>query len=57
MRKIFCLLMDILGLIIDVAEEKPKRRNISIYGAREKLEAGLISREEYNEARNYKETI
>ena len=49
MRKIFQWLVEFLDAIVGVAEDKPSKRYMSVYEAREKYEAGLISMREYNE--------
>lgn len=49
MKKIIRLLLVLLNAVIEAAEEKPNSSRLSIYGAREKLEAGTISIREYNE--------
>lgn len=57
MRKIFRLLGIVLGAIVDIADEKPPKRYVSQYGLDEDLDAGLISRAEYNEARKSRHTF
>ncbi|HFS6879493.1 TPA: hypothetical protein ACH1MH_000046 [Legionella pneumophila] len=57
MRKVFRLLGIVLSAIVDIADEKPKKRYVSQYGLDEDLDAGLISRAEYNEARTSRHTF
>lgn len=49
MRKVFRFLVVVLDAIVGVTEDKPRKRYMSVYEAREKYEAGLISMREYNE--------
>ncbi|WP_181951532.1 hypothetical protein [Legionella sainthelensi] len=49
MRKVFRFLVVVLDAIVGVTEDKPRTRYMSVYEAREKYEAGLISMREYNE--------
>lgn len=51
MRKVFRLLGIVLGAIVDIADKKPQKRYISQYGLDDELDAGLISRAEYNDAK------
>ncbi|HHN3503373.1 TPA: hypothetical protein ACRPRV_000675 [Legionella pneumophila] len=57
MRKVFRLLGVVLSAIVDIADEKPKKRFVSQYGLEEDLDAGLISRAEYNEAKTSRHTF
>lgn len=50
MRKVFRLLAMVLDAIVGVAEDKPVKRYMSVYEAQDKLDAGLITIREYNEA-------
>ena len=57
MRKVFQLLAVVLDAIVGVAEDKPRKRYMSVYEAREKYEAGLIGMSEFNEVFERKDTI
>ncbi len=57
MRKVFRLLGIVLGALVDIAEDKPKKRYVSQYGLDDDLDAGLISRAEYNEAKTSRHTF
>ena len=57
MRKVFRLLAVVLNAIVDIADEKPRKRYMSVYEAREKYDAGLISMREYNEVFEHKDTF
>lgn len=57
MRKVFQLLAVVLDAIVGVAEDKPRKRYMSVYEAREKYEAGLISMREFNEVFERKDTF
>lgn len=57
MRKVFRLLGIVLSAIVDIADEKPKKRFVSQYGLDEDLDAGLISRAEYNDAKTSRHTF
>ena len=50
MKQILRLLMNVLNSLVAVAEEKPMPCYIPVSEAREKYEAGLISRRAYNDA-------
>ncbi|MGM9452311.1 hypothetical protein ACTAZI_03145 [Legionella bozemanae] len=57
MRKIVQWLVEFLDVIVGVTEDKPNNCYISVYEAREKYEAGLISVREYNETLERKDVI
>lgn len=50
MKKVFRLLFGIIDALIDVAEDKTGSYCVSLYGARDKLEVGEISIQDYNAA-------
>lgn len=55
MKKIIRMVFGIIDAFFDIAQNKPTPCPISIYGAREKFEAGAISVREYNEIFEHKE--
>lgn len=57
MRKIFRLLAVVLDVIVGVAEDKPDKRYMSVYEAQDKLDNGLITIREYNEAFERKDVL
>lgn len=57
MRKVFRLLMVVLDALVSVAEDKPAKRYMSVYEAQDKLDAGLITIREYNEAFERKDVL
>ncbi|HHF7365192.1 TPA: hypothetical protein ACPSKY_000285 [Legionella bozemanae] len=57
MRKIVQWLVEFLDVIVGVTEDKPNNCYISVYEAREKYEAGLISVREYNETLERKDVV
>lgn len=50
MKRILRVLMNVLNSLVSLAEERPMPCYIPVIEAREKYEAGLISRREYNDA-------
>lgn len=50
MRKVFRLLAVVLDALVGVAEDKPAKRYLTVYEARDKFDKGLISIREYNES-------
>ncbi|WP_080477730.1 hypothetical protein [Legionella pneumophila] len=57
MRKVFRLLAVVLDAIVGVAEDKPDKRYMSVYEAQDKLDNGLITIREYNEAFESKDVL
>ncbi|MCE0723230.1 MULTISPECIES: hypothetical protein [Legionella] len=57
MRKLFQWFVEFLDAIVGVSEDKSNNCYISVYEAREKYEAGLISMHEYNETLKRKDLI
>ncbi|CZG21308.1 TPA: hypothetical protein NI876_000199 [Legionella pneumophila] len=57
MRKVFRLLTVVLDAIVGVAEDKPAKRYMSVYEAQDKLDNGLITIREYNEAFERKDVL
>lgn len=57
MRKIFRLLAVVLDTLVGVAEDKPTKRYMSVYEAQDKLDNGLITIREYNEAFERKDVL
>ncbi|HAU3625193.1 TPA: hypothetical protein F7146_10300 [Legionella pneumophila] len=57
MRKIFRLLGIVLDVIAGVADDKPAKRYMSVYEAQDKLDNGLITIREYNEAFERKDVL
>ncbi|CAH15253.1 TPA: hypothetical protein JBD37_03355 [Legionella pneumophila subsp. pneumophila] len=57
MRRVFRLLAVVLDAIVGVAEDKPDKRYMSVYEAQDKLDNGLITIREYNEAFESKDVL
>ncbi len=57
MRKVFRLLAVVLDAIVGVIDDKPRKRYMSVFEAREKYDAGLISMREFNEVFERKDTF
>jgi len=50
-KTVFRLLSIVVGAIFDVADDKPVKSNLGRYRARELFDDGLISGNQYNQAR------
>ncbi len=50
MRKVFRLLAVVLDVLVEMAEDKPAKRYLTVYEARDKFDKGLIGIREYNES-------
>ncbi|HAU0368249.1 TPA: hypothetical protein JBF73_03455 [Legionella pneumophila] len=57
MRSIFRLLAVVLNAIVGVTEDKPAKCYMSVYEAQDKLDNGLITIREYNEAFERKDVL